>query len=138
MIKFIEPKSQRAFWLTPGGGIDPGESPLMSLRREIFEETGLTDFESGPQVWSREHQFTWDGKAFLQQELYYLIRVARFEPTHQHLPDEVERLAFGGFRWWQATEIEHSQEAFAPRGLSGLFQALLHHGPPFQPIVLNQ
>lgn len=26
----------------PGGGIDPGESPVVALHREVFEETGWT------------------------------------------------------------------------------------------------
>lgn len=138
LIKIVEPQSQRAFWLTPGGGMDPGESSTASLRREIFEETGLTDFEIGPEVWYREHLFSWDGKAILQKERYYLVKVARFEPTHRHLPDEGERLAFGGFRWWRAEEIEQSQEAFAPRGLGHLFRTLLQNGPPPQPIVLTK
>ncbi|GAB4461513.1 MAG: hypothetical protein Fur0044_53390 [Anaerolineae bacterium] len=138
MIKFVEPQSKRAFWLTPGGGMDPGESPLMSLKREIFEETGLTNYDIGPEVWQREHQFTWDGRVVLQKERYYLIRVARFEPTHRHLPDAVEQAAFAGFRWWQAADMEQSQELFAPRGLSRLFQALLQQGPPAAPIVLKQ
>ncbi|MCL4298355.1 MAG: NUDIX domain-containing protein [Anaerolineae bacterium] len=137
LIKIVDPQSQRAFWLTPGGGMDPGESPAASLRREIFEETGLADFEIGPEVWRREHLFTWDGKAILQKERYYLVRVARFEPTLQHLPDEVERMAFGGFRWWRAADIEQTPEAFAPRGLSKLLQALLQNGPPPQPLVLT-
>ncbi|GIK36313.1 MAG: DNA mismatch repair protein MutT [Chloroflexota bacterium] len=137
LIKIIEPQSQRSFWLTPGGGIDPDESPTASLRREIFEETGLADFEIGPEVWYREHLFNWDGRAILQKERYYLIRVAHFEPTPQHLPDEVERMAFGGFRWWRAADIEQSPEAFAPRGLSKLLQALLQNGPPPQPLALN-
>lgn len=137
LIKIVEPQSKRSFWLTPGGGIDSGESPLTSLRREIFEETGLADFEIGPEVWRREHLFTWDGKAILQKERYYLVRVARFEPTHRHLPDEGERMAFGGFRWWRAEDIEQSQEAFAPKGLSRLLQALLQDGPPSQPLVLT-
>jgi 8-oxo-dGTP pyrophosphatase MutT (NUDIX family) len=138
LIKIIEPQSKRAFWLTPGGGVDPSESPTAGLKREIFEETGLTGFEIGPEVWHREHLFTWAGRSIRQREKFYLVKVPRFEPTPQHLPDEVERAAFDGFRWWGVTEIEHSQEEFAPGGLGQLLQALLRDGPPAQPIVLTR
>lgn len=31
----------RTTWETPGGHIEPGESPLAAARRELFEETGI-------------------------------------------------------------------------------------------------
>lgn len=30
-------------WTLPGGGLDHGESPLMGLKRELYEELGTTD-----------------------------------------------------------------------------------------------
>ena len=32
---------ERDYWCTPGGGLDPNESLLEGLRREIIEETGI-------------------------------------------------------------------------------------------------
>ena len=36
LIKIIEPKSGRGFWLTPGGGIDSVESTTQQLRKFAF------------------------------------------------------------------------------------------------------
>jgi 8-oxo-dGTP pyrophosphatase MutT (NUDIX family) len=34
--------SGRGFWCTPGGGLEPHESLLAGVRRELIEETGIT------------------------------------------------------------------------------------------------
>lgn len=137
LIKIVEPVSKRAFWLTPGGGIYPGEAPVTGLRREIFEETGLREFEVGPEVWRREHRFTWAGQRILQRERFYLVRVERFEPTARYLPDQVEQDAFAEFRWWAIGDIEPSPEAFAPRRLGQLLRSLIQNGFPAAPIFLT-
>lgn len=38
----------RDTWETPGGHIEPGESPETAARRELWEETGAADFDLSP------------------------------------------------------------------------------------------
>ena len=54
-------------WITPGGGIDTGESIIEAAVRELFEETGLrVDPEIlGAPVWSTSGRWDWgDGVNF--------------------------------------------------------------------------
>jgi 8-oxo-dGTP diphosphatase len=41
LITHRERASGRTYWVIPGGGMEPGESPEECVRREMQEETGL-------------------------------------------------------------------------------------------------
>ena len=49
---------KRTTWETQGGKIEPGETPLMAAKRELYEESGAVDFEIEPlcDYWAGEVQ----------------------------------------------------------------------------------
>ena len=133
LMRLQDPAEGRQFWITPGGAVDPGETAEAGLRRELAEETGLQDVHIGPLLWTRAHDFMWDGRAISQREQFYLVETAPFEPTMAGNPAQGELEAFRGFRWWSADEIRKSPDRFAPLRLADLLDDLIRTGPPEQP-----
>jgi 8-oxo-dGTP pyrophosphatase MutT (NUDIX family) len=123
-------------WITPGGGIDSGETPEEALRRELLEETALDTDRIGPHLWSRTVRFAAGGAVFEQRETFYLIQTRKYEPRFIGMPGDKERDWLRGFRWWGADEIIDSSELFAPRQIGELLAHLLHHGVPKTPVEL--
>ena len=54
---------KRTTWETQGGKIEPGETPLMAAKRELYEESGAVDFKIEPlcDYWAGEVQTKEEG-----------------------------------------------------------------------------
>ena len=107
-------------WLTPGGGVEPGESPRLAAQREAAEEIGLdlvldSDAEA---VLQTQRLWSWDGIVYDQVDHFYVAHVPEaVEPTPGGLTD-VEKTTLLGFRWWTVEELSVTAEVIVPADLA--------------------
>jgi TDG/mug DNA glycosylase family protein len=125
---------ERTWWAPPGGGLEPGESELDALERELLEEVGLKHAVIGPCVWTREHWFAEMPKWAGQRERIFLVRTPEFEPAGTLGSDALREEGVAEIRWWTPAELASSGEIFAPRRLQSLLPELLRGPLPDEPI----
>jgi 8-oxo-dGTP diphosphatase len=126
-----------SFWFTVGGGAEPGETVREAAAREVFEETGFTDVELGPELWYDEVILEVAGDPRLLQQHYFLARTAGGELSRagwQQLElDFVEEL-----RWWTLAELRATSDKLYPEGLPELMGDVLAGRIAASPRVLNR
>ena len=116
-----------SWWLTPGGGIEAGESAADAAVREVREETGFTirHSELGDPIWARVAEFEFEGESFRQHEVWFLTRVhstaARTaSPTEQELRSTLAE------RWWTVDDLISTTAVIHPPDLGTRLRELLN------------
>ena len=108
-------------WITPGGGIDAGESILEAALRELREETGIQVASEalGELIWQTEGRWNWaDGQnhnTFVDH--FFKLQVEDFELDISGWTDD-ERRDVVEFRWWNVQELAATGELVGPPGLA--------------------
>ncbi len=139
LIKGFDPArgDTAAWWLTPGGGRDDGESLEEAAVREVFEETGLrvSVDDIGPVVATRVADFEFDGRQYHQEEAFFAVTVDAFTP-HGDGWDEVEQRMLLEHRWWTVEELAATDETVYPVEIVALLRAVFA-GDITEPIELS-
>lgn len=112
------------YWVTVGGGVEPGETLEQCARREVREETGIVDVDLDGPVWRLERVLHLQRVPTWCDETYF---VGRTRQTHVDRSGmlEAEAACTLGSRWWSLEAICASSEVFLPEGIVPLIERVL-------------
>ena len=117
------------FWQMVGGKIEDNETVEEAARRELFEETGLSEFDVnfGRIVWSGKLILVMNGVKTLINQRFMVVRSCKNEVTIKNLTQE-EQNVIKELKWFALDDIKNNSEIIYPLGLYVHLRNLLYFG----------
>jgi 8-oxo-dGTP pyrophosphatase MutT (NUDIX family) len=129
------PGAPAAFWYTPGGGIDPGETPEEAALRELDEEVGIRGVPLGPCV--AVCAALRDGfiRSAFCHERYYLVRAPSDRIDTSRLAEtDIDPVL--DVRWWRIADFVAAGEFLLPMTALALARRIVAGDIPAAPVDL--
>ena len=127
-------------WAPPGGGLEPGETPVDAVVRELMEEVGHeASADEVRHVWHQEvvsdkYAKGWDGAI----HDYFVIRCESLTAKGTWTTEQLAGEDITEFRWWALPQMDAvtRPEVFSPRQLPSLLRNLVGNPVGQYPIRL--
>ena len=130
-IKYLDRHSKSTmeftdgFWVLPGGSVEKHETFQEALKREIYEETGISNIIIKNCVLSRiEHGELRNSEQNFYYERYYLVETEEVKVSTNNLTNE-ESEVIKEYKWWSINELKQTKDIVFPLSLKSYVDVAL-------------